>query len=169
METQIDTLTNDMEKLELTQPSRSPQIIESSTPSFGLDTTHDYMSLIYKEVAKFNEPPKDIYVEIREDFAKFLKSDKFENKFIDPDDEIYCWCSDYADAMTQETKNAVYIKYGMKKLFTKLKDIASDNCYYTFDEFMEEEEEIAELAIIRYIIKEEILKDMIEEFEKTLV
>lgn len=133
-----------------------------------IDTKHDYMKLIYDFVIDTNKPKKDIYQIIHADFEDFLKSPDFiqEKQTGNEDfivDEIYPWVMNYANNMTDDAKNELYSKYGMKKLFSKLHDIAWLNSFYNFDDFIQENPDDYEDHIISYIIENEIIFDLIKE------
>ena len=114
-----------------------------------IDTTHDYMSLIYSHVIK-KEYDNNIYEIVKEDYAKIKK----ETENMD------MWESDYVDDMDIETKKTILTKYGIENLLVNLEKIAEAYCFRSFKDFMEDNEDDGDIAlqlIVQYIITEEII------------
>jgi hypothetical protein len=119
-----------------------------------IDTNHDYMELIYKEVVKSNQILENkIYQVIIDQYNDFKKTPDF----MDDDMVIGLWSLDYASNMNVDDKNLLFTKYGHTKLFTKLPEIASTNCYYSYDDFVEEESDDLDMYIIAYIIQNDVI------------
>ena len=116
-----------------------------------IDTTHDYMSLIYSHVIK-KEDDKDIYEIVKEDYAKM----KQDNNDFDTDS----WLDIYYCDMEKEKKNKILTKYGISNLLVNLEKIAGDSCFRSFKDFLADGGNDGDFTldlIIMYIIREEII------------
>ena len=96
-------------------------------PKQIIDTSNDYMALIYDFVVKKEDKP-DIYDTIRKDFNTFLMSDSYKPSIINGKvfivDEINSWMRNYVDNFSEQNKNEIYNKYGHSILFKELSTIA---------------------------------------------
>ena len=123
----------------------SPQVI---------DTNHDYIELIYKEVVKSNQIlDNKIYQVIIDQYNDFKKTPDF----MDDDMDLGLWALDFASNMNDVDKNLLFVKYGHTKLFTKLPEIASINCYYSYDDFVQEVTNDLDMHIVAYIIQNDVI------------
>ena len=122
-----------------------------------IDTTNDYMELIFKEVEKFNHK-RDVYMEIRNDYKIYIK----DNNIVDIDD-VHDWIYKYLKNTTQETQELVYNKYGQKRVLSNLRKIAVENSFYDMETLIKEDgEDMAYYCILTYIIHNEVLQDLIK-------
>ena len=125
-----------------------------------IDTTHDYMSLIYSHVIKKEEEKKDIYDIVKEDFAK-IKEKLLKIKEVDGED-AYMDIGHYVYKLNDEKKNKILIKYGIGKILTNRDKLADEFSFYTYAGWLEnfggDENAILDL-IVEYIIIYDIIKN----------
>ena len=129
----------------------------------GIDTSNDYMALIYDFVVK-KEENKTIYNTVRKDYNAFLISDSYEPYIINGKvfvvDEINSWMNDYVQNLSEEKKIALYNYYGYAALLKQLSKIAKIYGYKSYNKFIKEEDE-HENYILQYIIENAIIKDIL--------
>lgn len=121
-----------------------------------IDTTHDYMRLIYEFVIK-KDNNEDIYEKIRYDFDAFIKTDTYkEHDKLFINNHIYWWMSDYAFNLSQDSKNKLFNIYGHARLFKELVNIAYINDYHNVDDFIDNNANYENIIIV-HIIENDII------------
>lgn len=127
-----------------------------------IDTSNDYMALIYDFVVK-KEENKKIYNTVRKDFNAFLISGSYEPSIINGKvfvvDEINSWMDDYVQNLSEEKKIALYNYYGYAALLKQLSKIAKIYGYKSYNKFIKEDKH--EKYILQYIIENAMIKDII--------
>jgi hypothetical protein len=128
-----------------------------------IDTSNDYMALIYDFVVK-KEDKKDIYDIIKNDFNAFLISDSYVPSIINNKifavDTINSWMYDYINNLSEKNKNKIYKKFGHATLLKELSAIADLYSYRSYNDFVNSEED-HEIYILQYIMENYIIKDII--------
>lgn len=156
-----------------------------------IDTHHDYMELIYKFVIEPEKESMCPFQHARNEAMKYLKEQlpEYENsKEIDA-----VWVSYYIRKhMTIESKKTFFRNYGHMKLVMNLNKIAKYYYFDTFENFVDDVNEfnkelqhdyldgvipiekeheeyvhtLIENDIIEYILINDILKDIIDDYKK---
>ena len=122
----------------------------------NIDVNHDYMALIYEHVIK-KETKKNIRDVIRDKFIEFKETDEYKNKDIDSLE----WSINYAEKdMDKDDINELCNNFGQLNILRLLPTFANTYCFYSYDDFVEDSEELIEGFLMSYIIEEFIIADL---------
>ncbi len=143
-----------------------------------IDTQHDYMELIYKFVIESDKEDICPIQHVRYEAIEFSK--KPRPIIITMFNDFYHWIYTYVSNMTSEAQNLFFNKYGQINVLMKISEFAQHNGFDTFNEYVadiiidfsnskdphEEARVYAIETLIIYILEYDILKDIIDDYEK---
>ena len=153
-----------------------------------IDTQHDYMQLIYKFVIESDKENMCPIQQVRNEAIEFLKEQQssqlsfttscFDNCFED-------WIYTYVWDMTTETQNKFFNKYRLINILIKSSEFSKYNNVSSFNEYIEYsiesmedygfenlkvQQEVGQVYaindLIMYIFKNDILKDILDDYKK---